>query len=132
MSKSRNDKGKNRGPSQRQLRAGELLRHALADMLQKVEINDPELEGVVVTVSEVRATPDLKQATAYVTPLGGKEAEKIVTALNRHKKFVRGELGHMIEQKYTPEIKFEQDRTYDEYDHITQLLRSPRVAQDLD
>ncbi len=118
-------------PTQRMLRVGELVRHVLSEMLMRGEILDPALEGVTVTVPEVRMTPDLKLAKAYVMPLGGTYAGEVVDALNRHARFVRGEVGHRIDLKYAPEIRFYIDDTFEEADRIEALLRSDRVQQDL-
>jgi ribosome-binding factor A len=121
-----------RGPSQRQLRAGELTRHALVEILREEEINDPELAGVSVTITEVRMSPDLRNATVFVEPLGGGEqAAVVVKALNRHHKFLRGRLGHAIDMKFTPALKFLHDETFDEAARISRLFADPRVAQDL-
>ncbi|MEJ8572736.1 30S ribosome-binding factor RbfA [Microbaculum marinum] len=118
-------------PSQRQLRVGEMLRHALAEILQRGDIADPVLEVAVVTVPEVRATPDLRHATAFVMPLGGQHVDEVIAALNRNRKFIRGELAHKVTLKYMPDLTFEIDRSFDEGDRIDQLLRSPEVARDL-
>ena len=120
-----------RGPSQRQLRAGELTRHALVEVLRAEEINDPDLAGVSVTVTEVRLSPDLRHATVFVEPLGGAHAETVVKALNRHHRFLRGRLGHAIDMKFTPELKFLHDETFNEAARINALFADPRVAQDL-
>ncbi|HEY2358203.1 MAG TPA: 30S ribosome-binding factor RbfA [Phenylobacterium sp.] len=121
-----------RGPSQRQLRAGELTRHALVEILREEEINDPELAGVSVTITEVRMSPDLRHATVFVEPLGGGEqADVVVKALNRHHKFLRGRLGHAIDMKFTPALKFLHDETFDEAARMSRLFADPRVAQDL-
>ena len=120
-----------RAPSQRQLRVGELIRHALAEILQRGEVHDPDLEKVVVTVPEVRMTPDLKLATVYVMPLGGKDAEKVLAACERNKKYLRGEIAHRINLRYAPEIKFRLDTSFDEGERIDALLRSPEVKKDL-
>jgi ribosome-binding factor A len=121
-----------RGPSQRQLRAGELTRHALVEILRAEEINDPELAGVSVTITEVRMSPDLRNATVFVEPLGGgDQAAIVVKALNRHHKFLRGRLGHAIDMKFTPALKFLHDETFDEAARIGRLFADPRVAQDL-
>ena len=120
-----------RAPSQRQLRVGELIRHAFAEILQRGEVHDPDLEKVVVTVPEVRVTPDLKLATVYVMPLGGKDAEKILAACERNKKYLRGEIAHRINLRYAPEIKFRLDTSFDEGERIDALLRSPEVKKDL-
>ncbi|HEX5776982.1 MAG TPA: 30S ribosome-binding factor RbfA [Caulobacteraceae bacterium] len=120
------------GPSQRQLRAGELIRHALVDVLREQDINDPDLAGVSVTVSEVRMTPDLKHAICFVAPLGGGHAREVVKALNRHAKFLRGLLGHNIEMRFTPALKFLQDESFEAAAHMTRLFDDPRVKRDLE
>jgi len=120
------------GPSQRMLRVGELVRHALAALFARGEIEDEALRGAVLTVPEVRMTPDLKIANAYVMPLGGTHADEIVAALNRHRKFVRGRIAPQIDLKYAPEIRFFVDDTFDEAGRIDSLLRSERVKRDLD
>jgi len=119
------------GPSQRMLRVGELVRHALAAMFARGEIEDDALRGAVVTVPEVRMTPDLKLANAYVMPLGGQNAPEIVDALNRNRKFIRGRVAPQINMKYAPEIRFFVDDTFEEASRIDALLRSDRVQQDL-
>jgi ribosome-binding factor A len=120
------------GPSQRMLRVGELVRHALAAMFARGDVEDDALRGAVVTVPEVRMTPDLKIANAYVMPLGGTHAEEIVAALNRHRKYIRGVVAPQINMKYAPEIRFFVDDTFDEASRIDSLLRSDRVQRDLD
>jgi ribosome-binding factor A len=120
------------GPSQRMLRVGELVRHALAALFARGEIEDEALSGAVVTVPEVRMTPDLKIANAYVMPLGGAHAEEIVAALNRHRKFIRGRVAPLIDLKFAPEIRFFVDDTFDEASRIDALLRSERVKRDLE
>jgi ribosome-binding factor A len=128
---SSHGRGAPAGPSQRQLRAGELTRHALVEILREEEINDEALAGVSVTVTEVRMSPDLKHAICFVEPLGGVHAPEVVKALNRHAKFLRGRLGHSIDMKFTPALKFVHDESFDEANHIEQLFRDPKVAQDL-
>ncbi|MCR6670964.1 30S ribosome-binding factor RbfA [Devosia ginsengisoli] len=120
------------GPSQRMLRVGELVRHALAAMFARGEIEDDALRGAVITVPEVRMTPDLKIANAYIMPLGGLHAEEIVAALNRHRKFVRGRVAPQINMKYAPEIRFYVDDTFEEASRIDSILRSDKVQRDLD
>ena len=120
-----------RGPSQRQLRAGELTRHALVEILREQEINDPDLAGVPITLTEVRMSPDLRHATVFVEPLGGVHAATVVKALNRHHRFLRGRLGHAIDMKFTPELKFLHDETFDEAARMSRLFDDPRVRQDL-
>jgi ribosome-binding factor A len=120
------------GPSQRQLRAGELMRHALVDILRAQEITDPDMAGVPITLTEVRMSPDLRNATVFVEPLGGGErATIVVKALNRHHKFLRGRLGHAIDMKFTPALKFLHDETFDEAARISALFADPKVRQDL-
>ena len=123
---------KQAGPSQRMLRVGELVRHALAAMFARGEIEDDALRGSVITVPEVRMTPDLKIANAYIMPLGGMHAEEIVAALNRHRKFVRGRVAPQINMKFAPEVRFYVDDTFDEASRIDSLLRSEKVQRDLD
>ncbi len=118
-------------PSQRQLRVGEVLRHALAEIFCEEDIRDPDLEGISVTVTEVRPSPDLRQASAFVEPLGGGNADIIVKALNRHRGFLRGELGHRITLKFTPELRFLEDTSFAEAAHIEAILRSEKVSRDL-
>ena len=119
------------GPSQRQLRVGEMLRHSLAQILLRGEIRDPDLEGVSVTVTQVKPSGDMRHATAFVEPLGGQNAKAIVAALNRHKAFLRGEMGRTIELKFTPELRFVEDESFAEAQRIEALLKSERVQRDL-
>jgi ribosome-binding factor A len=125
------DNHKPTGPSQRMLRVGELVRHALAGVFSRGDIEDEVLEGAVITVPEVRMTPDLKLANAYVMPLGGERADEIVEALNRHRKFIRGRIAPELDLKFAPEVKFFVDTTFDEFGRIDALLRSDRVQRDL-
>ncbi|WP_040591767.1 30S ribosome-binding factor RbfA [Mesorhizobium metallidurans] len=120
------------GPSQRMLRVGEQVRHALSETLQRGEIIDPLIENAVVSVSEVRMSPDLKIATAFVSPLGAGDAGAVVEALNRHAKFVRGRVsGALRQMKYMPEFRFRLDTSFDNFARINDLLKSPEVARDL-
>jgi ribosome-binding factor A len=119
------------GPSQRMLRVGELVRHALSAVFTRGDVEDDALHGAVITVPEVRMTPDLKIANAYIMPLGGERAEEIVAALNRHKKFIRGRVAPEVDLKFAPEIRFYVDTTFDEFGKIDALLRSDRVQRDL-
>ncbi len=124
---------KSSGPSQRQLRVGEQARHALAAMLQRGEVRDDVLEKAVVSISEVRMSPDLKVATAFVAPLGAADAAAVVDALNSHAKFIRGRLsGELGQMKYMPQFRFRLDTSYDNFAKIDRLLRSPEVVRDLD
>ncbi|HVY90963.1 MAG TPA: 30S ribosome-binding factor RbfA [Hyphomonadaceae bacterium] len=118
-------------PSQRQLRAGELIRHALMDILSREEFDDPDLHGKSITITEVRASPDLKHATAFAAPLGGEDMAKTVAALNRATGFFRGRLSRELDMRYTPMVRFIADDSYDEARRIDQLLASERVRRDL-
>ncbi len=119
------------GGSQRQLRVGELVRHALAEMLTRGEVHDPVIESHLVTVPEVRMTGDLRLATIYVMPLGGRDADEVVAAFERHKKFLRAELAHRINLKFAPDIRFRVDERFAEAERIEKLLHSPEVKRDL-
>lgn len=113
------------------LRVAELIRHAMANLLSRGEINDPELDGLVVTIPSVKMSPDLKLATVYVMTLGGKGQDVIVAILDRHKKFLRGEVAHRVNLKYAPEIRFKVDESFANAEKIDALLHSPKVARDL-
>lgn len=120
------------GPSQRMLRVGEQVRHALSETLQRGEIIDPVVENAVVSVSEVRMSPDLKIATAFVSPLGVGDADAVVAALNKHAKFIRGRVsGALRQMKYMPEVRFRLDTSFDNFAKINELLKSPEVVRDL-
>jgi ribosome-binding factor A len=119
-----------RGTSQRQLRVGELIRHALSDVLTRAEVPDPVLERHVITVPEVRMSPDLKLATAYVMPLGGKDADKVVAALEKNRRALRGAVAPRIEMKFMPELRFRLDTSFEEGARIDALLRSDEVRRD--
>jgi ribosome-binding factor A len=118
-------------PSQRMLRVAELIRHSMADLLTRGAINDPVLEGHVVTVPRVKMSPDLKLASVYVMPLGGRAATEVIAALDRHKKYLRTEIAHRINLKFAPEIRFKIDDSFDNVAKIDALLNSDRVKQDL-
>ena len=120
-----------KGPSQRQLRVGELLRHALAEVLRRGDVRDPDLVGVSVTVTQVIPSPDMRHATVFCEPLGGKNAGPVIKALNKHKGFLRGEMGRLIAIKFTPELRFIEDTSFAEAEKIETLLKSPRVRPDL-
>jgi len=122
---------KNKAPSQRQLRVGEELRHVLAEVLARGQLRDPHLVGRSITVSEIRVSPDMRNATAYVMPLGGGDAGEIVDALNHAASFLSGEVGRRITLKFTPSLHFEIDTVFDEAQRIDNLLRAPGVARDL-
>jgi ribosome-binding factor A len=119
------------GGSQRQLRVGETVRHAVADILVHGRVHDVDLEGHVVTVPEVRMSPDLKLATIYVMPLGGRDTEIVIAALERNRKFLRSEVARRVNLKFAPDIRFRIDDRFDEADRIEKLLRTPAVQRDL-
>ncbi|CAN7527425.1 30S ribosome-binding factor RbfA [Rhizobium sp. LjRoot254] len=119
-------------PSQRMLRVGEQVRSALTQVLQRREINDPLIDSAVISISEVRMSTDLRIATAFVTPLGAKDHDKVVAALNRNAKFIRGRIGPSLRQmKYMPEIRFKDDTSFENFRKIDELLKSPEVQRDL-
>jgi ribosome-binding factor A len=122
---------KNAGPSQRVLRVGELIRHAAADFLARGEIEDPALAKQVVTIPSVKMSPDLKLATISVMPLGGKNVDKIIAALERHKKVLRTLIAHRVNLKYAPDLRFVIDESFAAQARIDALLKSPEVARDL-
>jgi ribosome-binding factor A len=128
MSRSHHNGGE---PSQRMLRVAELIRHSMAELLTRGTINDPVLEGHVVTVPRVKMSPDLKLASVYVMPLGGKDTSDVIAALDRHKKFLRAEIARRINLKFAPEIRFKIDDSFDNVTKIDALLNSDKVKQDL-
>ncbi len=132
MSRASHHQRPSAGPSQRQLRAGELVRHALVEILREEDLEDAALVGVSVTVTEVKMSPDLKHAVCFVEPLGGAHAADVVAALNRVSRFLRGRLGHMIELRFTPDLKFVHDQSFDEAEKMSRLLADPRVRRDLE
>ena len=119
------------GPSQRQLRVAEEIRHILARLLMRGDLRDPALSGVSVTVSEVRISPDLKNATAFAMPLSGKGVEEVLKGLNRSAPYLRSQVAQEIQLRYAPTLKFVEDKSFDEAHHIEELLRSERVKRDL-
>ena len=119
------------GGSQRQLRVGELVRHAISDLLMRGEVHDPVIEGHLITVPEVRMSPDLRLATIYIMPLAGRDADEVVAAFERNKKFLRGEISHRVNLKFAPDIRFRADERFGEAERIDKLLRSPQVQRDL-
>ena len=133
----RKDRHQPQSPTQRQLRAGELIRHALVEVLREEEIHDEALTGVSVTLTQVRMSPDLRHATCFVEPLGAGvgaapgDVKDIVKALNKHAKFLRGVLGRRIDMKFTPDLKFIHDDSFDTASHMNRLFEDPRVARDL-
>ena len=120
------------GGSQRQLRVGEQVRHAIAEILAQGSVHDADLEGHIITVPEVRMSPDLKLATVYVMPLGGRDTEIVLAALERNKKFLRGEVARRVNLKFAPDLRFRVDERFDEAERIEKLLRTPAVQRDLE
>lgn len=120
-----------RTPSQRQLRVGEVIRHALAEIIQRGDVHDPVFEGSVITVPEVRMAPDLKCATVYVMPLGGQNSDEVVAAFDRNKKYLRGEVARRVNLRNAPELRFRVDSSFDEGARIEAVLRSDEVKRDL-
>jgi ribosome-binding factor A len=121
-----------KAPSQRQLRVGELIRHKLAEMLTRGDIHDDVLASHVITVPEVRLSPDLKLATVYVMALGDTDTDAVLKALERHKRFIRSEVAHTVNLKFAPDIRFRRDVTFDEASRIDALLASPKVRHDVE
>jgi len=119
------------GGSPRQLRVGELVRHALADMLSRGDIHDPVIEAHLITVPEVHMSPDLRLATIYIMPLGGRDGQQVLDALEANKRYMRGEISRRINLKFAPDIRFRIDERFDEAERIEKLLRTPAVARDL-
>jgi ribosome-binding factor A len=125
------DTGTSRVASQRQLRVGELVRHALADMLTRGEVHDPVIEKHLITVPEVQMTADLRLATIYVMPLGGRDKDAVLAAFERNKRYLRGEIARHVNLKFAPDIRFRIDARFDEAERIEKLLRTPQVQRDL-
>jgi ribosome-binding factor A len=119
-------------PSQRQLRVGELVRHTLSELLTRGDVHDPVIQKHLITVPEVRMTPDLHLATIYVMPLGGRDAEEVLAALEHNKRYLRGEIARRVNLKFAPEIRFLIDDRFDEAERIEKLLRTSRVRRDVD
>ncbi len=131
MRRHQTNKGGAKGPSQRQLRAGELVRRALSDIVSRGNIQDPDLAGVSFTITEVRVSPDLRQATCYVAPLGAQDPAPLVKALTRVRGYLRGQLSKEVTFKFTPDLTFQPDTSFDQADAVDKLLHSPEVARDL-
>ena len=119
------------GGSQRQLRVGELIRHELAAMLSRGDVHDPVIEAHMITIPEVHMSPDLRLATIYVMPLGGRDEQAVIEALDRNKRYVRGEIARRVNLKFAPDIRFRIDERFDEAERITKLLQTPKVQRDL-
>ena len=119
-----------KAPSQRMLRVGELIRHKVSELLARGEVHDDVLASHVITIPEVRLSPDLKLATVYVMPLGGKDISPVIEALTRNKKFIRAEVAHTLNLRYAPDLRFREDETFEEATRIDRLLDSDRVRRD--
>lgn len=120
------------GPTQRQQRVAELIRHAIAEVLQRGDVQDPVLSSHVITVPEVRMSPDLKIATAYIMPLGGKDEVPVIAALERNKKMLRQEVARRVNLKFAPDLRFKRDETFDEFGRIDAILKSDKVRRDVE
>jgi len=131
MPRRRSSDKDNRGHSQRQLRVGEEIRHLLADLLERGNMRDPDLREASITVTSVDVSPDLRNATAFVMPLGGQDEKRLLAAMRRAAPWFRARVGERAGLRYAPEIRFELDRTFDEADRIGALLRRPDVARDV-
>jgi ribosome-binding factor A len=131
MSREHHHRDTGSGPSQRALRAGEVIRHAIADILSRGEVHDPVIQDHLITVPEVRMSADLKLATIYVMPLGGRDGKEVLAALERNKRFLRGEIARRVNLKFAPDIRFRLDERFDEAERIEKLLRTPQVQRDL-
>lgn len=129
-------RGNSKGPSQRQLRAGELVRRVLVEILARGDLRDPDLQGVSITVTEVRTSPDLKHATVFCAPLTGTadnlDMKAVIKALTRSGSYLRGQLGKQMETKFTPRLSFQPDMTFDTASDMNALLSQPEVRRDLD
>src|SRR4029079_2463142 len=131
MAKHKHHREQSPGGSQRALRVGELIRHAVADMLTRGDVHDPVLEGHLITVPAVRMSADLRLPTIYVMPRGGKDIEAVLEALERNKRFLRGEIARHVNLKFSPDIRFHADERFAEAERIEKLLRTPAVQRDL-
>lgn len=131
MSKKFSGHDEREGPSQRQLRVGEALRRALVEVLQDAHFRDPDLQGASITVAEVRAAPDLKHATVFVTTLGGVETDKVVAALGRARAFLKGEVQRRVDLRQACELHFQKDTSFDYASRMEAVFRDPRVAADI-
>jgi ribosome-binding factor A len=121
-----------KAPSQRMLRVGELIRHRIAELLARGEVHDDVLASHVITIPEVRLSPDLKLATVYVMPLGGNDVKPVVEALTRNKKYLRAAVAETLNLRYAPDLRFKEDKTFEEVTRIDRLLDSPKVRQDIE
>lgn len=128
----RHHRKKSEGPGTRQLRVGELIRHALSETLNRDEVQDPAVSGRSITVTEVSVSPDLRNATVFVEPLGGFEVDEVLAGLNRSARFLAGRISRSVKLKYAPRLVFRRDETFDHAEHIDRILRSDAVRSDLD
>ena len=128
---ARKTPNRDRGPSQRQLRVAEEIRHVLAGVMMRGELHDPALDGVSVTITEVRISPDLKNATVFSLPLAGTKVDDVLKGLNRSAPFLRSQVGKAMQLRYAPTLSFIADKSFDEAHHIEELLKSEKVARDL-
>jgi|SRR5665213_1148835 len=131
MAKHKNHRDSTPGGSQRQLRVGELIRHAVAEMLTRGDVHDPVIEAHLITIPEVRMSPDLRLATVYVMPLGGRDIEAVLEALENNKRYLRGEIARHVNLKFAPDLRFHADERFAEAERIEKLLRTPAVQRDL-
>jgi ribosome-binding factor A len=131
MAKHKNHRDSTPGGSQRQLRVGELIRHAVSEMLTRGDVHDPVIEAHLITIPEVRMSPDLRLATIYVMPLGGRDIEAVLEALENNKRYLRGEIARHVNLKFSPDIRFHADERFAEAERIEKLLRTPAVQRDL-
>jgi ribosome-binding factor A len=128
----RHHRRKSDGPGTRQLRVGELIRHALDEVLRRDEVQDPDVHGRSITITEVSLSPDLRNATVFAEPLGGGEVDRVIAGLNRSARFLSGRIARAVNLKYAPRLTFREDKTFDHADHIDGILRSDAVRRDLD
>lgn len=131
MGKSQRD-SKEKAPSLRLLRVSENVRHAISTIIARGDVHDPDLAGVSITVSEVRVSPDMRNAKVYIMPLGGVDQEIVIKALNKAGPYIRGQLSKRVRMKYLPRLAFRLDESYDEASHIQELLADPKVVRDVE
>jgi ribosome-binding factor A len=131
MARQHQHREQSAGVSARQLRVGELIRHAFADMFSRGDVHDPVIEAHMITVPEVRMSADLRLATIYIMPLGGRDEDEVLGALERNKRYMRGEIARRVKLKFAPEIRFRVDDRFDEAERIARLLQTPAVQRDL-
>ncbi len=132
MTRKKKSAAPGKGPSQRMLRIGELIRHKIAELLSRGDIHDDVIAGHSITIPEVRISPDMKLATVYVMPLGGSNVKPVIEALTRHRKYIRTQVAQTLNLRYAPDLRFREDETFEEATRIDRLLDSPRVRQDVE